>query len=71
MLSGVEEKGSGKAAAAKGAQDEDSALVCSGGRRGANEAAGGAAHYLYTEPARARPGPRPSAPRATAPLARG
>lgn len=46
-------------------------LVSSSGRRGANEAAGSAAYYLYTAPARARLGPRPSAPRANAPLARG
>lgn len=50
---------------------EDGGLLSSGGRRGANEAAGGAAQYLYTGPARARAEPRPSAPGANAPLARG
>ena len=61
----------GAARRLRSARAEDSSLFSSGGRRGANEAAGGSAHYLYTVPARARAEPRPSAPGANAPLARG
>lgn len=69
-ISGVEEKRAVRRRL-RNAKAKDSVPLCSGGRRGMNGAAGGEAQYLYTAPARARFWPRPSAPRAYAPLARG